>query len=217
MDRLRRRFQAGRIALLILFPLQFLAAGYCGWRSTRIWAGIINENQRRIAEASRRMLKDWDKIGERLRWREIDGEEYAALMAQASNTGNAEIAQQNQRFMVQARLPEEWAKQAIWLALAGLLALLIDSAIAAAIAVKSRRLAAHLKSLGYDSIGLREAALVYASLGSRAFAIPHSSEILIIPGVGADAASLITFMRRRNSHLRVLRARPARIARLPEP
>lgn len=71
-------------------------------------------------------------------------------------------------------------------------AMLVFAAIAA---VQARRILQHMRARGYDAVRFRDAALLWLALGQRAWRVPHTEELGIIPGVdAASAASIVRFM-----------------------
>lgn len=60
---------------------------------------------------------------------------------------------------------------------------------------KSSTLLSFLKSHGYDSLTLRDAAMIYASVRNLAFTLPDAATVLVLPGYSPDPDSLIRYVR----------------------
>lgn len=59
---------------------------------------------------------------------------------------------------------------------------------------KSSTLLSFLKSRGYDSLTLRDVAMIYVSVRKLAFTLPDAATVLVIPGYGPDPESLIRYL-----------------------
>lgn len=60
---------------------------------------------------------------------------------------------------------------------------------------KSSALLSFLKSRGYVSLTLRDAAMIYASVRNLAFTLSDAATVLVLPGYGPDPDSLIRYLR----------------------
>jgi len=60
---------------------------------------------------------------------------------------------------------------------------------------KSSTLLSFLKSRGYDSLTLRDAAMIYFSVRKLAFTLPDAATVLVLPGYSPDPDSLIRYLR----------------------